>query len=192
MYGKSYVMQGLSGGQYQYADGFFFGGHSWQEELIQLSDFLRSKFGSVHKVFAIDIHTGLGPYGFEALFAHETADATDIAAFSKDLDVTLTLDQIEGESTYRASGGFAHMIYAAFPYANIRYILQEFGTFNGFRVLRGLRAEHHAWLSGRHGPEIKASKNLKRLFFPEDSTWRKKVLDHSSLLFQKVVLAGFR
>ncbi len=170
---------------------FFYGGSVWQDELLLLKKYLSSRFSGVEKVFAIDIHTGLGPYGYEALFAHDTANASDVAAFARNLDINVTLDQIAGETTYRASGGFAHMIYSAFPQAKVRYILQEFGTFNGFAVLRGLRSEHHVWLAGTFGPEIKASKNLKRLFFPEDSAWRRKVLEDSSRLFQKVVFLGF-
>ncbi len=189
--GKQFLMQGLSGGQYHYADGFFYGGDKWQPELSRLKNFFEQNFSDVQRVFAVDIHTGLGPYGFEALFSTEVAEQGDLQLMQRQLNVKLTLDEIEGRSTYRSFGSFSNLIYQAFPKSKVRYILQEFGTYNDFRVLRGLRSERGAWLRGKIGPDSKASRHLKNLFFPQDSRWRQKILADASGLFFKVLNSGF-
>lgn len=189
--GKQFLMQGLSGGQYQFADGFFYGGQSWQNELRLLSVYLEQKFSAVQRVFTLDIHTGLGPYAHEVLFSAEGAHEAEVADMKKRLEVDLSADKIKGAATYKSSGSFSNLIYRAFRGARIRYILQEFGTFNGFSVLRGLRAEQRAWLRGEFGPGHRPSEHLKRLFYPEDSYWRTKALEDSSRLFFKVLHRGF-
>ena len=90
--GKRFLMQGLSGGQYGFSDGFFYGGSQRQSELSLIKDYFERHASNAKQVYVIDIHTGLGPYGHEALFSAEIADRVDLEEMQRTIGIQLTVD----------------------------------------------------------------------------------------------------
>ena len=126
--GVLWVTQALTGGQYVDPAGLYYGGDEWQPELVALRNYITRNFAQASDVVAVDVHTGLGPFGFESVFVPETADIEDVRRLSRALDRDITADQLNGEATYRISGAFAYVIESALPRARVRNLLQEFGV----------------------------------------------------------------
>ena len=190
--GTDFLTQALTGGQYVEPKGFYFGGKVWQSELIFVKRYLETRFSHTKHVFAIDVHTGLGPFGQESLFTHDSVSENEIQNLSKKLGLKISYNEVDGKTSYHANGGFAGVVFLAFPSARVDYLLQEFGTFSGFQVLAGLYYEHHRWLRGTFGPGVSASESLKSLFFPTDFGWRRNLLVKSRELLDRVQKNGFQ
>ena len=69
-YGMPTLKQVVAGGQYEYPKGLFFGGKTLEEGPQKVQAFVRSHLQSAERVVIVDVHTGLGPFGVDALFVH--------------------------------------------------------------------------------------------------------------------------
>jgi hypothetical protein len=100
-YGMSALKQAVAGGQYEYPKGLFFGGKNLQQELSLYRSFLHRNFESANRVFAVDVHTGLGKYAEDTLLV----EADGLNAMKERLgDRVRPLNPDRGPA-YRVRGG---------------------------------------------------------------------------------------
>src|SRR6201999_2837091 len=57
------LQEAVSRGQYQFADGMYYGGAKESWSAAMLRDVIREELRHVTKLTVIDFHTGLGPHG---------------------------------------------------------------------------------------------------------------------------------
>ena len=69
------LQEAISQGQYTYADGMYFGGfrETWSAGLLR--HVLRRELVCCAKIGIVDVHTGLGPYGYGELITEEQPDS---------------------------------------------------------------------------------------------------------------------
>lgn len=189
--GVGFVTQAFSGGQLTDPHGFYYAGRQLQPEVRAVQEFLENRFRNIKYIFAIDVHTGLGPYAVESLFTHHAVSSHEVESLSNLLGRRISHNEVDGKPSYLAAGEFSTLFFSAFKEANVRFVLQEFGTFSGFRILRGFYDEHHHWISGKFGPGTRASEAFKELFNPPDAGWRRTVLAKSMDLMDLVQQKAF-
>ncbi|MEQ8394875.1 M14 family metallopeptidase [Thalassobaculum sp.] len=167
-------------GQYRHAHSVFFGGfeETWSRRtLTQIFDDYR--LGERAVVSVVDVHTGLGPFGYgEPICGHKRG--------SVGLERVLSM---YGHSTGLPAEGQSfsiplHGTQRAFwqPRLDDRYtyVALEFGTFDTDRGRRALRADH--WLHNRgdvdwDDPQTRAIKmELRTQYFPATDDWKEMVL----------------
>jgi hypothetical protein len=68
------LKQALAEGQYEYPRGLFFGGKGLEPGPALLLARLESLLAPARRVVVVDVHTGLGPYGIDAMFVDEPFD----------------------------------------------------------------------------------------------------------------------
>jgi Protein of unknown function (DUF2817) len=186
--GKARANQAVAGGQADFPTGLFFTGRSLQRELASLAEFLRAHLSGAQRIVAIDLHTGLGRYGQETLFADADRGEAGPAFFAKAFG--RAMDQ-PGPENYRNHGRFSDLLRKALPGARHYFVLQEFGTLSPVPVLNALRRENFDWQRRPRNasPPPRVRDAMLAAFDPADPAWRKKTLELGCLRWREALAA---
>ncbi len=169
----------VSGGQYEFPDGLFYGGGapSWSNRTLR--KVLVAYRAGTRRLRWIDFHTGLGPCGHGELIQAGRDDDAELARAT-----ALWGDQVK--SIYKGSSVSARLegllVFAAYdelPQAELTGCALEFGTLPVMQVLQALRAEN--WLR-RHpqAPQAERSalrRQVRDAFYCDEAEWKAKVLE---------------
>ena len=183
-HGMATLKRATVAGQYDYPEGLFFGGTELQQGARLYEDFLRRRFGTAEEVFAIDVHTGLGPFGEDTVLVSE-----------KEYDRVRKLigDRVQAFSAeeenvaYRVSGGLHDRVPLLVNEARVTFVGQEFGTYGPIHVLGSLRKENYVHNHGDRNLDSPYKTGLKNTFYPDDPNWRAKVLQRGQELFESAI-----
>ncbi len=175
--GKAKSTMAIAMGQSDFPRGLFFTGRELQREILLFQNFLRAHFSEVEEVFAIDLHTGLGPHCGELLFVDPDLDPEAAPLFEKIYARPITRPDHKA-GIYEIFGRLSNAIRAALPQAHLHYTIQEFGTSESKKVLAALRLENFEWHRRRpyEPPSAKVKEQMLAAFFPEEKAWRENLL----------------
>jgi hypothetical protein len=171
-FGLPTLHQAIAGGQYVDPTGLFFGGTSLEEGPRRVRDWVRQRLGAVTHLIGIDVHTGLGRYGTDALLVDEVPGTPAFEAVRTIFGKSLAQLDPHRSAAYRATGLFGALFHEALPHADVQFVVQEFGTYHALRVLRALRSENRSF----HHGDGAAKSTLLKVFVPRDDRWRRAVL----------------
>jgi hypothetical protein len=181
----------LTGGQYAFPDGVYFGGvaPSWSNETIRR--LFASAIEGIDRLVCIDMHTGLGPFGvgeiicesgpgsvhhtrLQSVFGDEVRSTKDGTSVSAELQGTLdtALLQIAGDR-----------------WAAIMAL--EFGTVDPMSVFQATQASSWLHVHGNpEGPEAAPIRQGSRdAFYPQDPAWAQAVWERGTQLMAKAAAA---
>ncbi len=187
-YGFSSVKQAITGGQFVDSNGLFFGGMELQSELLALKEWLCAELSDTKRVISLDIHTGLGAFGEDALLLDVTAESEEfgrvVAHFGQ--------ERVQGcdprtSISYVTTGTLADLIQACFPSATVDRVVQEFGTSSPFKVLHALREENNHFFASERNFFGKRAVNLTKVFVPESLSWRERVIARGLAVYQQAL-----
>lgn len=184
-HGPQALLQAIAGGQYDYPRGLFYGGRALEPGPGLYLDFLRRTLSRSQYLFALDLHTGLGPGGEETLILEPGVSATPASQLARALGRRL-LDPAAGRAPYRFRGGMGGALPPALPATRVDFILQEIGTRPAFAVLEALREENRIHHHGDVGVEHPAKQALLDAFNPSSPKWRRKAVEKGSALLRDV------
>ena len=189
----------LSGGQYEFAQGLFFGGTAptWSNQTIR--KVLRQHAMRAKHIAWIDLHTGLGPSGLgERIFACKD-DAAALARARKwwggDIGsdgkaATPVTSIYDGSSSSALLTGLMWMAaYQECPQAQYTGIAMEYGTVPWTEVTTALRGEH--WLNVHPEASPALAKEIKQAlmdaFYTDTDVWKGQIISQArQALFQAV------
>jgi hypothetical protein len=167
----------VSGGQYQFPDGMFFGGKGPAWSNLVLRSVLRDHAASRERLGWIDVHTGLGPRGHGEKIYAGTSLAADIERTRQwwGADVTSFLDGSSTSAPLTGINGVAARDEC--PGAAFAGIALEYGTYPIDQVLQAFRAEH--WLHNHRGAPAAKRDEIKRhlrdMFYVDADDWKQMV-----------------
>ena len=182
-YGFNSLKQAIGGGQYEYPKGIMFGGKELQQGPAKLQAFLAPRLIDAEKVFAIDVHTGLGKYGEDTFLSEPIGYARVKQMFGERV---APLDAESGPA-YRTTGSIDNGVRRAAPKATLYFICQEFGTYGPLTNLQVLRDENRWHHYGSGALSHPSKKKLKDTFYPDDDSWRLKILQRGRDLFNQAL-----
>jgi hypothetical protein len=167
----------VSGGQYQFPDGMFYGGTAPAWSNLVLRAVLREHAAKRERLGWIDFHTGLGPRGHGEKIYAGVDSAADIARTKSWWGADVT-SFFEGTSTSAPltgiNGAAAH---DECPGASFAGIALEYGTYSIDQVLQAFRAEH--WLHNHPDAPLKQRQEIKRhlrdMFYVDADDWKQMV-----------------
>lgn len=172
-------------GQYQFADGVFYGGQaaSWNNQALH--QILRKYAASMANIAWLDIHTGLGEHGAceTAIFAQSDAPTLQRAHqwWNPEGDIDIVSDVAGTSISAVCHGPMWHVIADTCPQANYAGLTLEFGTVPVLDVFNALRAEQ--WRRRQtHLPDaLQAAidSQIKQAFLCDSMQWRECVMAHS-------------
>ncbi|TIM04516.1 M14 family metallopeptidase [Mesorhizobium sp.] len=175
-------------GQYSYPDGVFFGGFGPSHSRLTLEriadDFsLKSR----DRVVIVDVHTGLGPFGYGELQTEQPSGLTGYERASAMFGRSVTSPDLGTSSSVPIRGCVDEFWQRLLGERHV-YVALEFGTFdpeNGRRVLR----EDH-WLA--KNPEVGSELaqairlRLREHYDPRSEDWREMVLWRSRQVYRQM------
>ncbi len=179
----------VSGGQYQFADGMFYGGHGPTWSNLVLRAVLREHAARRERLGWIDFHTGLGPRGHGEKIYAGVDSAADIARTKAWWGADVT-SFFEGTSTSAPltgiNGAAAKDECPATAFAGIAL---EYGTYPLDQVLQSFRAEH--WLQNHPEAPAKLRQEIKRhlrdMFYVDADDWKEMVCTQARDVCMKAV-----
>lgn len=179
-YGQIAFEAALSGGQFTHADGLFYGGAkpTWSRLVTEsvVSDF---KLASRKRVAVIDLHTGLGPFGYGEPICDHPPGTPGLERARKWYGQSVTEPAI-GTSSSVAKAGLSDFGWQKMLGDRMVFIALEFGTYPFDNMIRALRGDH--WLHRQglfdwHAPQTQAIKAaMRRHFYPATLDWQQMVL----------------
>ena len=178
----------VSGGQYQFADGLFFGGQRPTWSNLCLRRILREHASGSSMIGWIDFHTGLGPTGHgEKIHAGRDDPGEYARACEWWGKVTSPFDG--SSSSARVTGVACGAVYDECPDAQATLMALEYGTVPIEDVFEALRADH--WLHN-HADEGKAQAadirtQMRDAFTLESNAWKEQVFEQARLACTRAV-----
>jgi hypothetical protein len=171
----------ISGGQYAFAEGLFYGGRgmTWSNRTLRrVLTQLRQAMPNLRRFFWIDFHTGLGPAGYGERIYAGRENATELA-FNRAVWGAKLTSFHDGSSTSAPLVGVnSQAIFDALGHLQLACIALEYGTVPMERVVFALRADH--WLAKQTNPSpelVSATRAAVRAaFYVETDQWKDDIV----------------
>ncbi|HVT51023.1 MAG TPA: M14 family metallopeptidase [Dongiaceae bacterium] len=180
-HGAMALQEAIMRGQYFDAEGVCYGGkgESWSNRTLRA--ILDPHAGHVREFAFIDLHTGLGPYGYgEIISNHLAGDSGNERV--RDWYGTEATSTDDGSSTSTVISGDTHIgVQQSLKHAKGTGITLEYGTVPVADMMNAIRADNwlhvHGDLASSQGREIKAE--IRAAFYQEKDDWKEMVFDRS-------------
>ena len=180
-----------SSGQYTHPDGVFFGGRepTWARRTSEA--ILARHLGRARTVAIVDMHTGLGPFGYGEPICNHLPGGERVRRARAWWGESVT-EPLLGTSSSQAKSGLTEFGYErALAHADIAFVALEFGTYPQPRGLAALRADHWLW---QHGDPLSREAvpirdEMRNHFYPPFDDWKEMVLFRSNQVYCQA-LAG--
>jgi hypothetical protein len=186
--GREALEKAISAGQYNDPTGPFYGGKAPAHGRLVTEDLMRRYSLKERDLAVIDLHTGLGSYGYgEIICDHEPDSAgTGVARNWYGDSVTLPL---LGTSSSVPKTGLLDYAWHAIMNERSCYITLEFGTFRTGQLFEILLRDHHLWAQpDNKQARLEHSKVMRRHFCPDEQAWQEMVLFRA----RQVIAQGLR
>jgi len=168
-------------GQYIDDEGVFYGGSeaSWSNRTMRRA--LEPYSDTVRKVAFIDLHTGLGPYGYGEIICNHLGSDPGTGRVRDWFGAEATLTE-DGTSTSTLVTGDTQIgLTETIPQAEVTGVTLEYGTVPLEDMLLAVRADNwvhiHGDLESKQGREIKSQ--IRAAFYQEKDDWKKMVFDRA-------------
>lgn len=192
-HGERAYQSAITSGQYEFADGLFYGGKAPSWSNLTLREVLRTHGRRAGRIAWIDVHTGLGPSGVgERIYAGRddpAASARAKAWWGGEGRTPVTSIYDGSSSSAFLTGLMWTSVYDECPQAEYTGMALEYGTVPVLQTLHALRGEQ--WLNAH--PEAPADtaaairKTMMDAFYTDTDTWRAQILAQArESLFQAV------
>ena len=185
-------------GQHHTANGFYFGGTSYQGETRVAMELYRRALEEYQSVIQIDMHTGYGPR-YQMSIIMSPLDPMTSVETAKKFNYPLVL-KINADEFYDISGDTAAFYYQLrnkhFPDRQLFACGFEFGTFGSslparIRSLKAMVFENQLHWHGATSEkaEQQIRKEFEELYFPSEARWREKALADGRQAFEGILRA---
>lgn len=175
------LLDGISRGQYQYPNGLYFGGHgpSWSRQWLD-SRKPSPVLQKVKRIAAIDLHSGLGPYGYGEVISDHPNNTAGFE-LARQWYGANTMSSALGESVSAPKTGLIDYFWHKLIGDRGCFVTLEFGTYPSDTMLSVLVEEQRYAKRCRDAGEQRQLDNehvvaLRDFFYPQDSNWRQSVL----------------
>ncbi len=178
-----------SSGQYTHADGIFHGGREPTRARRTSEAILAQHLGRAKTVAIVDLHTGLGPYGYGEPICNHAPGSERVRRARRWWGDSVT-EPLLGTSSSQEKWGLSEFGYErALSHADIAFVALEFGTWSQARGAEVLRDDHWLWQHGDPlGPESAPIRRAMRdHFFPPFEDWQEMVLFRADQVFRQAL-----
>lgn len=195
-YGKQVLRQAVLQGQYQFAQGIFYGGKSFcpQKEIVE--NLVKKHLKTHQMIFHADFHTGYGERGKLHFFGFPPTNPQQEGVMHH-LFKGYKVDMGHEKDFYQIKGDFTQFI-AMLTRPEHHYIAPmtfEYGTLDSqkiqgfiqsfYRVRHENQGFHHGYSDEKSAEKIK--QQFRELFFPSSEKWRQQVVEQTDKVLQKLL-----
>jgi len=169
----------ISGGQYQYADGLFYGGTQPSESRINLEQVIDDfELRKRQSVAVIDIHSGLGPFGYGEVICDHPPGSIGVKRARQWYGDSVTEPAL-GSSTSVPKQGLIDYHWHQSLAERVCFVTLEFGTYTieqMFEVLRKDNFLHRNAVDWSASETQQVKQEIRKVFYPETADWQEMVL----------------
>jgi Protein of unknown function (DUF2817) len=181
-YSLEALRRGMLGGQYDFSEGVFFGGSTFEPHKAILEKELLEVATDYEALVLIDLHTGYGERG--KLHILSNGNSASLDSYTSQIFQGCPIDFGRTKDFYEVSGGFVDYVGKIFAgKKKFSGVYFEFGTLDSqrsfgslemaFRMVRENQLAHF----GSTDPESESfyKKEFLEMFYPESEAWRESV-----------------
>jgi hypothetical protein len=189
-HGLAACRQAIAEGQYERAQGLFYGGRQLEEGPACFVDWLHQALPHAERMLVLDLHTGLGRFGTQSLLAEPDMPAQRMVELERALGASVRGGAgVVNPAGFAARGGLAGAVRECVAHAKPEFLTVEHGTYAGATLLHALREENR-WHHYGDGAITHASKQrLAEAFAPASQRWRSRVLAAGDRLLRAAAMA---
>jgi hypothetical protein len=189
-HGPRALQEALSGGQYEYSDGLFYGGRAPCWSNIAWRDAVLRHASRADLLAVIDIHSGLGAPGACELISGARRNTAEIAAAQAWFGDGLVFPG--DTSTAPAATGFmGNTLQSLLPAAVAALVVAEFGTVAFEAVFGALRADN--WIRRHETPGsrrwVENQSRMREAFVLEQPAWQSAIVERGLSLVRHALRA---
>lgn len=192
-HGQRALEEAVTGGQHSHRDGLFYGGTgpTWSRRTLETL-LARHHIADRRAVAVVDLHTGLGPFGYGEIICDHAPGSPQVADARAWWGESVTEPAL-GTSSSTAKTGLVDYAWHA-QGEHVVFVTLEYGTYSTSRMFQVLRADHalHRGTAAVdwQAPETRAVKDaLRHHFYPATDDWHEQVLWRSRQVVRQA-LAG--
>ena len=174
--GARWFQAALTMGQYEYPNGFFYGGNAPAWSNLLMHRIAERHFRRANKVTMLDVHTGLGEFGAAECITTYAPTSNAFRECQELWGERVKSTIVDESLSVDVNGPMADALQ---PYSEVLGTGLEFGTFNIPEITMALIGDQ--WLQ-THGERnsVKGKAIRERLmnaFYPDDDRWRESIAD---------------
>jgi len=173
-------------GQYASPNGFNYGGRTETWSQTSLTTILTTLLNQPKNIALVDLHTGLGPFGYGTAICLEPPGSDLIPVLRSWYSagfVALLVDR--GGLPYELQGDLSNGVKRVVPLAEVLAISLEFGTYDAERFARLMACDEWVRRQGAaaspQGEAIRAE--LLHFFCPDSRQWREMIVERAFEVF---------
>ena len=183
-HGPAALQFAVTAGQYNHADGVFFGGGqpTWSRDT--LLKVVSEHAAHARRLAVIDYHTGLGPWGYGEPIVTHGRNTAALARARQWFGDRITCPALGNSSSADVKGDILSALESRNPRIDFTGLALEYGTLPLNDVLDAVRADNwlhiHGDVQSSRGREIKAM--VRAAFYGDKDDWK-------SMIFEQAIAA---
>jgi len=175
-HGRTTLECAVSAGQYVDPAGPFYGGRAPAHGRLVCEELMRRYTLHERDLAVIDVHTGLGSYGYGEIICDHEPDSAGAEVASRWYGGSVTLPALGTSSSVPKTGLLDYAWHAVMNRRSC-YITLEFGSFSTDQLFEVLLRDHQLWAQPDDGQARSAhSLRMRQHFCPDDPAWQEMVL----------------
>lgn len=173
------LRQSLTQGQYEYQNGFYFGGLDKSWSYLQLVNILDKELENIDEFALIDIHTGLGNFAMPTLISSSDIYSDDFRNSSKVFGLA---SSTHGKDCVSAplNGCLENFLHKRYINKKRSIIALEFGTTDPLYALKATQMNIWTFNAGIIQTQSGYRNNCKYLgaFYVNNDDWKQKIIEN--------------
>lgn len=175
-HGRVALEKAVSAGQYSDPSGPFYGGKAPAHGRMVCEDLMNKYALQKRDLAVIDLHTGLGSYGYGEIICDHQPDSPGAHAARRWYGDSVALPLLGTSSSVPKTGLLDYAWHAIMSQRSC-YITLEFGTFSTDQLFEILLRDHQLWAQpDNEQARLEHSKVMLHHFCPGDRAWQEMVL----------------
>lgn len=178
-HGQQAYEMAVSGGQYEFAEGLFYGGVAPSRSRLNLEQIIDDyKLADRQSVAVIDVHTGLGSFAYGEVICDHPPGSLGVQLARRWFGGSVT-EPLEGSSTSVPKDGLIDYLWHRKLGDRVCFVTLEYGTYSVGQMFEALRRDHYLhrstvdW-SSSESRSVKQA--IRQFFYPATSDWQEMVL----------------
>ena len=188
-HGLDALESAIASGQYVDPRGVFYGGTqpTWSNRTLRA--ILAPFAPTARQVAFIDLHTGIGPYGFGEIMSNHGRNDPGDKIMKRWWGAEATYFDDGTSSSYYVAGDTNIGVTQALPQARVAGITLEYGTIPKEDMMNAVRADNwlyaHGNLDSPKGRAIKAQ--IRAAFYPDKDDWKDMVVERGHYVMKRML-----
>jgi hypothetical protein len=190
-HGAAALQAAVTAGQYNHADGIFYGGArpTWSREI--LLKIVSEHAARARRLAVIDYHTGLGPWGYGEPIVTHAPNTAGIARARQWYGDRITSPILGNSTSADVKGDILTGLEKRHPGVELTCLALEYGTLSLQQVLDAVRADNwlhvHGDVESAQGREIKTM--IRDAFYGDKDDWKGMIFEQA-IAAQRNALRG--